>query len=313
MLSAVVKRLAHVVLAWVLVTCGCACGGRHVFSVQGDKTYLNGEPFLVIGLRCSNALISDATADALIGQLDSYASYGVNTVSVYFMGSRFGDVKGYREDGALDPVYAGRMGRIIQAADVRGMVVLVGCLYWSTSTAKWDSWEQAQAEAAVVNTVRWLKEHDYRNVFVDVDNEGMARGEEVRQPADGDCRQGGRPAVRHCDELPGPLPCRGGPRDSPQRAACGQAVHRERSDAGECAGRVLGRLQQKGRVLQLHQHRPVYRGDEGGPDSSDGCTSGSGGWVHVGVDVAAVRGAVWTECPARRVRRQGRSGNTLVA
>ena len=111
----------------------------------------------------------------MIDNLDTFAGYGVNTVSVYFMGSRFGDVKGYNEDATLNPVYAGRMGRIIEAADRRGMVVLVGCLYWSTSKAKWDGWTQAEANAAVAGTVAWLKEKGYRNVFVDIDNEGMAR------------------------------------------------------------------------------------------------------------------------------------------
>jgi len=152
-----------------------AQAGRHAFTVQGDKTCLDGRPFLVLGLRCSNALISDAKTDELIANLDTFRDCGVNTVSVYFMGSRFGDVKGYRRDGALDPAYAARMGRIIEAADARGMIVLVGCLYWSTSRARWDDWTQAEANAAIANTVRWLKEHDYRNVFVDVDNEGMAR------------------------------------------------------------------------------------------------------------------------------------------
>jgi sugar phosphate isomerase/epimerase len=75
----------------------------------------------------------------------------------------------------LNPVHAERMARIIEAADRRGMVVLVGCLYWSTSKAKWDSWTQAEADKAVANTVAWLKENNYRNVFVDVDNEGMAQ------------------------------------------------------------------------------------------------------------------------------------------
>src|SRR5918995_1533990 len=72
----------------------------------------------------------------------------------------------------VEGVYAERMGRIIEAADRRGMIVLVGCLYWSTSRAKEDlgHWTQADAERAVANTVRWLKEKDYRNVFVDVDN-----------------------------------------------------------------------------------------------------------------------------------------------
>jgi len=148
---------------------------KYVFTVRGDKTYLNGQKILVKGLRCSNALVSDESADELIANLDTFASFGVNTVSVFFMGSRFGDVKGYNSDGSLNPVYAARMGRIIEAADERGMVVLVGCLYWGNSEAKWEQWTQTEAEAAVANTVRWLKEHDYRNVFVDVDNEGMAK------------------------------------------------------------------------------------------------------------------------------------------
>jgi hypothetical protein len=148
--------------------------GDYVFTVRGEKTYLNGEEFLVKGLRCSNALISDETSDELIANLDTFARYGVNTVSVFFMGSRFGDVKGYREDAGLNPPYTRRMGRIIEAADKRGMVVLVGCLYWSNSRAKWESWTQTEANLAVANTVRWLKENDYRNVFIDVDNEGMA-------------------------------------------------------------------------------------------------------------------------------------------
>lgn len=150
---------------------------EYTLSVQEDEIQLNGQPIKIIGLRCSNALISDATTDQLIEHLDEFKSYGVNTVSVFFMGSRFGDVKGYRVDASLDPTYAARMSRIIEAADERGMIVLVGCLYWSTSRAKEDlqgEWTQEDANRAVANTVRWLSDNDYRNVFVDVDNEGMA-------------------------------------------------------------------------------------------------------------------------------------------
>jgi hypothetical protein len=137
---------------------------------------LNQQEFKIIGLRCSNALISDRSTQDLIDHLELYKSYGVNTVSVYLMGSRFGDVKGYLPDATLDPMYAERMGRIIEAADEKGMIVLVGCLYWSTSRAKedLDHWTQSEADLAVANTVKWLVHHDYRNVFVDPDNEGMA-------------------------------------------------------------------------------------------------------------------------------------------
>jgi hypothetical protein len=153
--------------------------GDHVFSVKGRKVYINGNEFKVIGLRCSNALVSDADTKELIDNLDVFKSYGVNTVSVFFMGSRFGDVKGYRPDASLDPVYTARMARIIEAADRREMVVLVGCLYWSNSRAKEDlgHWKQEHADKAVANTVQWLKKHNFRNVFIDPDNEGMASRE----------------------------------------------------------------------------------------------------------------------------------------
>lgn len=148
---------------------------QYRFSVEGEKTYLNDQEILLKGVRLSNALISDEAVEEAIAHLDTFAYYGLNAFSVYFQGSRFGDVKGYREDATLDPVYAARMSRLIEAADEKGFVVLVGCLYWSTSKAKWDGWSQDDANRAVYNTVKWLQQHNYRNVFIDVDNEGMAQ------------------------------------------------------------------------------------------------------------------------------------------
>jgi hypothetical protein len=209
---------------------------RNLFAVQGRQTTLNGQPFLVKGLRCSNALLSDATADELIANLDVFRRYGVNAVSVYWMGNRFGDVVGYREDGSLDPVYAARFERIIEAADARAMVVLVGCLYWGDSRCKWESWTQTEADTAVYHSVDWLRERDYRNVFLDVDNEGMAlRGAgfdnrqlvHVGKAADPSCiiatNFKGEPppeadlAIHHSNRAPGKpyIETEGSPRDVP--------------------------------------------------------------------------------------------------
>jgi hypothetical protein len=151
----------------------------NVLTVAGAEILLNGTPIKIKGLRCSAALRTDETARQLIEQFGNFQGYGVNTVSVYVMGSRFADVQGYRPDATLDPTYGDRLGQIIEAADARGMIVLVGCLYWSTSQAKADlgHWGQAEANRAVANTVRWLKARNYRNVFVDPDNEGMANRE----------------------------------------------------------------------------------------------------------------------------------------
>ena len=137
------------------------------------------------GCGLSNGLVSDEKTDELIGSLDTFAQYGVNTISVFFQGSRFGDVRGYREDASLDPVYAARMSRIIEAAGERAMVVLVGCLYHGDSKGWWRSWKQADAELAIANTIHWLKEHNYRNVFVDVNNEHMAEFDDEKLIAAG--------------------------------------------------------------------------------------------------------------------------------
>jgi hypothetical protein len=171
------RRLScTVILVSALLLAAQAFAGQYVLTVKGNQIVLNERPAKILGLRCSNALISEVKTDELIANLNGFKSYGVNTISVFLMGSRFGNVKGYRPDASLDPTYAARLGRIVEAADARGMIVLVGCLYWSTSTAKSElgGWKQTDANKAIGNTIQWLKDHKYRNVFVDVDNEGMA-------------------------------------------------------------------------------------------------------------------------------------------
>jgi hypothetical protein len=152
---------------------------QNVFSVEGNKTLLNGKEFQAIGLRCSNSLMSEETTNELIAHLDLYKEYGLNTISVYFMGSRYSDVNGFNLDATLKQEYASRMGRIIEACDKREMVVLVGILYWGAQidaleNAYYHSWDQEKVNQVMRNTVLWLKENNYKNVFIDPDNEGMA-------------------------------------------------------------------------------------------------------------------------------------------
>jgi hypothetical protein len=153
--------------------------GQNTFSVKENKTYLNGKEFQAIGLRCSNALLSDETTNELINQLDIFKSYGLNTISVFFMGSRFSDINGYNRDGTLNDTYKKRMGKIIEACDKKEMVVLVGILYWGKYTSNsnfeyYKNWTQKDVNNAIRNTLLWLKSNDYKNVFIDPDNEGMA-------------------------------------------------------------------------------------------------------------------------------------------
>ncbi|MBA7544324.1 hypothetical protein ES705_36676 [subsurface metagenome] len=173
------RKIKLISLLLVTFLLNVSMPAQNVFSVKGNKTYLNDKKFQSIGLRCSNALLSDETVIDLINHLDEYKEYGLNTISVYFMGSRYSNIHGYNLDGSLNSVYQARMAKIIEACDERSMVVLVGILYWGSGTATraneyYSNWKQQDVNNAMRNTIEWLQKNHYLNVFVDPDNEGMA-------------------------------------------------------------------------------------------------------------------------------------------
>lgn len=162
-------------LALIFLTVPASATG-YVFGVRGDSTTINGKGFVAKGLRCSQSLVCQWATDSLIFYLDTFKYYGCNTISVFIMGSRYGNIPGFNCDGTLNPVYSTRLGQIIEAADSKGMIIQVGCLYWGGTNAKCSNWGQAQVDTAIANTARWLSAHNYRNTFMDPDNEAMAGG-----------------------------------------------------------------------------------------------------------------------------------------
>lgn len=75
---------------------------RFKFSVDGDKTLLNGEQIICRAIRCSSGAYSDKTTADLVEFLSLYREHSVNCISAFFMGNRFTDMKGYNEDGSLE-------------------------------------------------------------------------------------------------------------------------------------------------------------------------------------------------------------------
>jgi hypothetical protein len=158
------------------VTSGGTYKSRYELTVKGTQTLINGVPFLVKGFRMSNSAVNDQSINNLMAELDTYKANGLNTVSIFFQGSRYTKVVGYLPDASLDPVIAGRIGKVIEAADARGMIVLVGCFYYGGAGSTQPNWTQTDADNAIANTTRWAANHNYKNVFFDPDNEGMAGG-----------------------------------------------------------------------------------------------------------------------------------------
>ncbi len=119
---------------------------------------------------------AEANTDRFIAQLPVYREHGLLAVTTNFQG---GSPEGYSRDqpwnnsaygvdGTLRADYAGRMGRVIDACDGLGMVVILGLFYFGQD-------ERLRDEAAVVRVVDqvtdWLVERGDRNVLVEIGNE----------------------------------------------------------------------------------------------------------------------------------------------
>jgi hypothetical protein len=102
------------------------------FEVRGDRPYLGGEPVKLWGVRCNNALMSQAVTERLVNNLDNWMAHGVNLLSVGLQGTNGGfpsvdaGPNAFTRDGRLIPAFGERLKWLIREADRRGMVVCVG-------------------------------------------------------------------------------------------------------------------------------------------------------------------------------------------
>ncbi|MBW3625136.1 MAG: hypothetical protein KY468_17200, partial [Armatimonadetes bacterium] len=111
---------------------------------------------------------TQALTDHLIVQLDDYMAHGVNTVSVYYMGSSGGYSDPFSPDGRrIDPAHRKRMERILRECDRRGMAVIVGIFYQRCERPRLRDWDASRE--AVRTVTRALK--PYRNVIINIANE----------------------------------------------------------------------------------------------------------------------------------------------
>jgi hypothetical protein len=144
------------------------------FEVRNDRPFLGGKPIDLWGLRCGNALYSDAVAERHVRNLDNMIAHGINCIGVYIQGTNGGwpDVNagrnGYTPEGALKPEFAKRLEWLIREADKRGMVVMVGLL---SPRKDLELKDDAAIQRALEETAKFLTKHKLRNVFVDLMHE----------------------------------------------------------------------------------------------------------------------------------------------
>ncbi len=111
-----------------------------------------------------------------LAAMDSWAENGLLAITLNLQG---GSPYGYSsnqpwinsaidENGALRKEYMNRFSQIIEKADNKGMVVILGIFYFGQDERIKD---EASVIKAVDNTVTWVLDHEYRNVVIEIANE----------------------------------------------------------------------------------------------------------------------------------------------
>jgi hypothetical protein len=119
----------------------------------------------------------DRNTDEFCAMLPEYRRHGLLAVTVGLQGG--GSIyepeiyehyinSAFHPDGTLKPAYCDRLGRVLDAADTAGMVVIVNYFYWRQL-------DKMEGEPAIVRAVEettdWLLQTGHRNILVDVMNE----------------------------------------------------------------------------------------------------------------------------------------------
>eukprot|EP00470_Lotharella_oceanica_P002087 CAMPEP_0170169026 /NCGR_PEP_ID=MMETSP0040_2-20121228/1957_1 /TAXON_ID=641309 /ORGANISM="Lotharella oceanica, Strain CCMP622" /LENGTH=314 /DNA_ID=CAMNT_0010407523 /DNA_START=57 /DNA_END=1001 /DNA_ORIENTATION=- len=133
---------------------------------------MNGNYFDMWGVRVASAAVKSAYKDQLIQYLDEYYMYGINALTVFYLGSSGGIVDPFLPNGTgfADAGVRDNMREIISACDSRGMAVIVGIFYQHQAPgAGLENWN-ASVEA-VKTVARELRDFGHQNVIVNIANE----------------------------------------------------------------------------------------------------------------------------------------------
>lgn len=178
-------------------------------SIEGDKFFINGKPTyegrtwkgkkiegLMMNSRMVQGVFDDLNPETIsrwaypdtgkwdaernvrefLAAMPAWRAHGLLSFTINFQG---GSPEGYsrsqpwnnnafRADGTLLPEYQARMKRVIDFADELGMVVVLGYFYFGQDQRLAD---EAAVIRAVDNATKWVLDHGWRNVIIEVNNE----------------------------------------------------------------------------------------------------------------------------------------------
>lgn len=158
-------------------------------SIDGDKWKINGRitypgakaEGLLMNVRMVNSIFEDrkrpefdpdANTAAFLAELPDYLAHGVRAFTINLQGGMPGYEgavnSAFNPDGSLRPSYLDRAGRVIEACDRHGAVVILGCFYQRQDQILKD---EDAVRAGVVHAVKWIQREAFTNVVLEIANE----------------------------------------------------------------------------------------------------------------------------------------------
>jgi hypothetical protein len=184
-----------------------------VVTIEGEKFFINGQPtykgrqwqgYPIEGLLMNSRMVqgifddlnpetvdnwkypdtqkwdADRNTNEFVAAMDEWYEKGLLAFTINLQG---GSPMGYGNKGwinsAIDPKgelrpdYMARLKKILDRANEKGMVVILGIFYFGQDQHLED---EAAVYNGVDNTINWLFENEYRNVIIEVVNETSEKG-----------------------------------------------------------------------------------------------------------------------------------------
>ncbi len=190
-------RVATMLAAMATMAAGgsAARAWQTAATIEADRFFLNGQPTYLgrspkamgrlMNARMVNSTFDDenpatrpeglnpeANTTRFIDSMDPYKAKGILAFTLNLQGGYPGYEgainSAFERDGSLKPAYLRRVARVIEAADAKGLVVILGLFYQRQDQILAD---EDAVRAATRNTATWIAQQGYTNVLVEIANE----------------------------------------------------------------------------------------------------------------------------------------------
>jgi hypothetical protein len=182
-------KTALLALALALVSIVSPALAETHLTKSGRSLYINGQMInagtpaagLLVNARMANAVFEDtkrpafdpqANTNEFVARIPDYMSARVNGFTISLQGGNPG-YEGAKNtaidpDGTLKASYMARVAKVIDVANAKGAVIILGIYYQRQDQYVRD---QTAIKAGVVNVMKWVASRGYKNVIVEVANE----------------------------------------------------------------------------------------------------------------------------------------------